>query len=380
MKKIVLLLILLPIYHIYCQDIDYSTLSEKEIVKIIDESLANRDKNIEPIFQTLDVEDPNYKRFEAYVLKYVKEVVDSDDLDYPLYLVESVLYNNLENEDAQELYTIIINRQIEIKERKIVEEVKEEEKEEEIEEIVKVVEEKYSLEEELQNRFSNVDQILNSIPSNMGNNRYRRYVNHTFIYPFSMSYYKSDVYDDFVDRESTLHSIRGYGFTAAAESISGVGSLRGDISVVGNYTDGSFESAPNVTGDVLVSGGFRGIYVPIYISAGYYLNYFHYEDIDDSLMAIKILPSPIVGLSIMDFKFLKAFQLDLGAYPLIAPLYTDSLDMGILLKGYLTINNLRVSKYSFEIRGGVDYLILDEGGLLETYFQPKVGLGVSIYE
>lgn len=379
MKKI-LIFILLPITSLFCQDIDYTTLSEKEIIKIINESLKNKDKNIDPIFQSLDPEDKNYKRFEKYVLDEVSSMVDSEDLDYPLYLVESVLYNNLENEDAQELYTIIINRQIEIKERIEEEVIKEEEKVEEIEEVAKELDALFDEEVLLESTFNRTDGLLESISKIEDKKRFNNYINHNFIYPLSLSYYNSEVNDDYLNRDSKTHNIRGISLSSATEYKNNILNFRSDLYISANYLNGSSESKPNFVGDILISLGIPVIPFPMYLSSGFYYNYYYYDDSDSSNIAITTLPSPLVGLSFYDLKFLYIMQLDLGVYGLIAPIYTNSLDSGLFARCYLTINVFRFAKYSIEVKGGLDYLLLNEGGLYETSYIPKLGLGVSIYE
>lgn len=380
MKKI-LFILLLPITSLFCQEeIDYTVLSETEILKIIDDSLANKDRTIDPIFQTLNPDDKNYKRFEDYVMSKAIDMTEGEDLDYPLYLVESVLYNNLENDAARELYSVIISKQLELKDRIAEEKEKEELKKQEVVEVAKEIETKFDEEVLLESTFNNTKELFQKIEESTKEELSSRNVNHSFIYPLSMNYYKSEAYDDFLKRDEVLHSVRGFCVYMSNEFKRKYLSFRFDLQVNGLYLDGSNEAVNNVLGEVMGSIGFPKAVLPFYLSAGYYQHYYHYDDVDSSVIAITNLPSPFIGLSILDFNLLYIMQFDLGIYGLIAPFYTNGLDSGFMAKAYMTINLVKFSKYSFDLKGGLDYVNLNEGGLVEESIRPKVGLGFSVYD
>lgn len=381
MKKIILIL-LLPITSLFAQEeeIDYSALSEKEILQIIDESLLNKDRSIDLIFQNLDPENKNYKRFEDYVMSKAKEMIEGEDLDYPLYLVESVLYNNLENDEARELYSVVISKQLEIKDRIAEEKEKEELKSKEVEGVAKDIETQFDKEVLLESTFTNTQELLAAMEKSREEEVSGRHISHNIIFPFSNTTYNSGTYDDFVKRDKEEHTIRGFSFFMGNEIIWDLMSLRFDVNIDALYLDGSDEAVNNIIGDVTFCLGFPRLIVPIYLSTGYYHHYYHYDDVDDSVVAITNLPTPTIGISILDFNLLYVAQLDVGVHAFIAPFYTDALDFGYLTKAYMTINVVKFSKYSFDIKGGVDYVSLNEGGLTEESFRLKIGLGFSSYE
>lgn len=383
MRKLLLLCLLLSLTGLFAQEaeLDVTTLSKKDVLKYLDERIEVRDENLVEFMGMLGVDFPDYAEFEEYLLNRASDLIQSEDITYPLTLVEAVLYNNLENSRAQELYSVLVDKQIEITERREAEERKAELKRITIEsEEALEIEEQLKEEEEISQKMYTVKDLSGVINSFSDSFHRTRYTTNSYFYPIYFRHYFSQVYDDYVGREYTYNTEQGFAVDIGLGIELNFITIRLDATcdmsyelLFNNYDRQIFSSG-------VLSLGFSFIPIPLFLRGGFYYDKFIFIDEDDINTAVLTLPSPSAGIGITGWRFLKVFKFDLSADYLFASTYTKNLDLALVGKSYLSINMFRIGAMNFELKGGLDYLFLYEGGLREDSFMPKFGLGVGNYE
>lgn len=387
MRKLLLLCFTLTLTNLMAQDsalaseIDVTTLSKKDVYKQIDRSIEARDEVIIEFMGMLGVDFPNYSEFEEYILDMSEELIQTEDLAYPLKLVEAVLYNNLENTRAQELYTIVIDKQIEIAERIEAEKRKAELNRVTLEsEEVLIIEEQLKEEENITRRMDTVKDLSSVISSFSDSFHKTHYISNSHIYPIYFRHYYSEVYDNYIGRDATNNVESGFAIDVGLGIDLNSITIRMDASGAMSYD----ELINNVERQIFSSGifslGFSFIPVPLFFRAGFYQDIFIFEDEEDVDTAITNLPSPSLGVGITGLRLFKVLKLDLSTDYLLASTYTENLDLSFLVKSYVSVNMYRTGALNFELKTGFDYLYLKEGGLKERSIMPKFGFGVSNYE
>lgn len=381
MRKLLLCIsMILSISTLSSQDVDLTTLTEEEVFKLIDTAVDEKDENILSILGSLDSETSVYSKYENYIIDRSGKLIGYGDLDFSLQLIEAVLYNNLENEEAQRLYTVIINKKIEFKERLEAEQIVADKKREEIIILNKEVKEEVVYEEYMANVISTNSELLSVIESYSNSYDRANYITNFYFYPITEKYYTSEVYDGYMNRDSTTNNYSGQGMDLAMGYSVGWFSLRTDLSVSLTYEDLINDTLKQVTGSAILSTGLTAIEIPLFLRSGFLYDLYMYNDDDFSDVAITNLGSPIIGLGLTGFNFLKVLELDIAGDFLLAPAYTDNLDFAFASKLYITVNLFKIGKQNFEIKGGIDTLYLNEEGLSEFSYTPRLGIGISSYE
>ena len=365
MKKGLFVFLLLSLFSLYSQEDVVPPLSKKEVLKIIDKELNSRSESLSSTLLTLDIDLTEY---EEYLLDRTDDILSSGDLDFSLVVVETVLFINLENSRAQEMYKIIIDKKIEIEDRRLLEKNKGKIKRDTIKEKDKIITpESLDLESSKKNY---VDQEFAAL----------EYVTNTFFYPFSKSFYKSEVNDDFLGRGDTFHDVDGAGFDVGiAYALKGI-LIRWDIGLSFLYSDLFKDSEKYGTVLSTFSLGYNLGVVPVYIRMGFFYNQYYLPASEPVKVALTSLPSPTIGIGLIGLNLFSVVTLDFSIDGLIAANYTNSFDLGFFAKSYMSINLFRIDTIQFEIRGGADFLYYSESGLSEINITPRVGLGVSSYE
>ncbi len=374
------LLLLLPLTILSAQEEEFSTLTDKQILRLIDDAIEAKDKDFVSLLGQIDLNHPNYGKFESYILDKASELINSDDLSYPLLMVEAVLYNNLENSVAQELYTVIVTKKIEIDERVVLEEKRNVIKREELESLAEEIDEDIIKEEKMASIVGLNKELIKTKKSYTDSFDKTHFVSNSFIYPFSFNYYKSEVYDEFTGREPFFNYLNGQGVELGIGISFKYITLRMDLSGNIVYLDLIHEIEKHFLGFGTLSLGFPKAPIPLFFRAGFLYDLYQFDESELSIVAITNLPSPTLGLSLTGVKLFKVLKLDLSLDYLYASTYTENLDYGFLNKTYLTLNLIRIGSNHLELRGGIDILFLSEGGLSEVNYNPRFGFGVSSYE
>ncbi len=371
---------LFTMFNLVSEEIDITTLSQKEILELIDNSIELKDESIITYLGTLGPEFQNYKKYEKYILGKALKLAQGGDLSYPLKLVEAVLYNNLENSDAQELYAIIIDKKIELDERLEAEKLKADQKREELAIQTKEIERVYVEEKRMASIVNSNQELLSTINGYLDSFDKTHYVSNSYFYPILSRFYTSEVYDGFHNRESTTNDYNGFAVEFGIGIALKLFVFRMDMTGNISYNDLLYDNIKQITGAVNISMGFKVLQIPLYIRTGFLYDTYMYEDMDDTEVAITSLPSPSIGLGITGLRLFNILKFDLSTDILLASSYTDNLDYALSNRAYITINLLRFGIYNLEIRGGLDNLFYMEGGLSEYSLTPRFGFGISSYE
>lgn len=379
-KLLVITSMLITMLNLVSEEIDITILTQKEIIKLIDSSILKKDESIIIYLGTLGSEFPSYGKYEKYILVKALELAQGGDLSYPLMLVEAVLYNNLENSDAQKLYAIIIDKKIELDERLEAEKIKAEQKREELASQVEEMTLIYAEEERMANIVTSSKELLSTINGYIDSFDKSHYVSNSYFYPILSRFYTSEVYDGFHNRESTTNNYNGFALEFGIGIALKFFVFRMDMTGNISYNDLLYDNIKQITGAVNISMGIQVLKIPIYVRTGFLYDTYMYDDMDDTEVAITSLPSPSIGLGITGLRLFKVLKLDLSTDVLLASLNTDNLDYALSSRAYITLNLLRFSIYNLEIRGGLDNLFYMEGGLAEYSFTPRFGFGISSYE
>lgn len=378
-RKYIFIFTLLITFHILVsQEVDLGLLSEKEILKIIDDAIEAKDQNIISYLSNLGTDFPGYNNYEKYILNKALKLIESDDLSFPLILVESVLYNNLENSEAQELYTTLINKSIEIKERIAEEKIKAEIKREAIAELTEEIDQELIEEERLAEIVLTNKELLDLISEYTDSFDSTHYVTNTYLYPFLTKYYSSEVYDGYMNREKTVNKYNGQSVEFGIGLELKIIKFRTDVIANFSYNDILYDNIKQLSIHVNLSTGFPIIPFPIYFRSGFFYDTYFFEGEPD--VAIQSLPSPTFGLGLTGLNFLKVLKLDLSSDFLLAANYTENFEYGVFNRIFLTLNLFRIDTFNIELRGGLDNLFYMEDGLSEYSNIPKFGIGISSYE
>jgi hypothetical protein len=378
MKKLLVFILILNIPLIWAQESLENPLTLKDAKKIFTEMLKNKDGNITPFIDSLDANV--YKDLEPVILDSIENLIDSGELNYALILTEGILYLNIDNVMAQELYVIIINKTIEISERIVVEEEIIENKDKNLESVKSDIEGLYNAEMIASNIYGQVLEkkiVLNEL---VKERRFLKSISHNNFYPISLSLYTSEVMDSYLSRDKTWHDIGGVSGSLGNQKDFSFFIPRIDLSYYINIPEYSLNSPYNLGGDIFFSLGFKPVPVPIFISGGFYIHHFLFLPKNQAQMIVKTLPTPILGLSILDLKFLKILRFDQSIFYLIASAYTDLMDFGLFGKTALTIQLFNFGENSLELKMGIDYTFLSVKGFNESIIIPRVGIGISVYE
>ncbi|MBN2617947.1 MAG: hypothetical protein JXR64_06510, partial [Spirochaetales bacterium] len=193
------------------QEIDINSLSEKEIIRIIDEKINNRDSSLSDFIYLMGSDFPNYSKYEEYLLDWAYKLISEDDLGFPLTIAETVLSLNLENERAQKLYSIIVDLNIEIDDR-----IEEEKKRAAIKrDTLEYEQEEINLEllkeEELTRKVTLNSDLASIVDGYTSNYSKVDYITKNYYYPYTQRFYSSEVFDGFVNRESIVNDYSGFG-------------------------------------------------------------------------------------------------------------------------------------------------------------------------
>ena len=379
MKKGLFVFLLLSLFSLYSQEDVVPPLSKKEVLKIIDKELNSRSESLSSTLLTLDIDLTEY---EEYLLDRTDDILSSGDLDFSLVVVETVLFINLENSRAQEMYKIIIDKKIEIEDRRLLEKNKGKIKRDTIKEKDKIITPETSEHDRVMSSIIKKSLDLESSKKNYVDQEFAalEYVTNTFFYPFSKSFYKSEVNDDFLGRADTFHDVDGAGFDVGiAYALKGI-LIRWDIGLSFLYSDLFKDSEKYGTFLSTFSLGYNLGVVPVYIRMGFFYNQYYLPASEPVKVALTSLPSPTIGIGLIGLNLFSVVTLDFSIDGLIAANYTNSFDLGFFAKSYMSINLFRIDTIQFEIRGGADFLYYSESGLSEINITPRVGLGVSSYE
>lgn len=370
---LIVTLCVLSIFNLYSQELDINSLSEKEIFKIVDVGINDKDDSLISDIGSLDITSPKYNGLEEYLLQKIKILIENGDLVFSLKLVEALLYNNLENEETQNLYTIIVNKRIENDERLEAENNRPKIEREELSQTI-------DKEEFISDVIMNNKELINVIDGYTDSYSQSNYVTNFYFYPFTTKYYSSEVYDGYTSRDSTTNSFTGQGMDLGLGIDYGLFRFRSDFFINITYDDLLNETLKQVTGGTYLSIGLVRIDFPIFLRSGFIYDLYLYNNNDFSDVAITNLPSPTIGLGLTGLKLFKVLKLDVIGDILLAPIYTENLNTALLGKVYITLNLIRFSDQSLELKGGFDSLYLNEGGLVEYSITPRFGIGISSYE
>ncbi len=378
MKKILITFILIySIVSLFSQETDFSTLSEKKILKIIDKAIDEKDQELISIMGNMGPDFPNYQSYESHVLDKAREFIDSDDLTYPLMLVEAVIYNNLENKDAQELYSAILNKNIETQERIAEEKEQEIIRAKDAKKLNSQIGKAVSLEEE-KARIILMTKKLEEYKSKLP--KRTTLVSNNFFYPFLWKNYSSEVYDQYTNQKPETKEVEGQGLEFSLGLNTNIIMFKFDL--YGNITSDNlfYETKKQFMGNGTFSIGINAGPIPIFLRSGFLYQNYMYNDNEESDVAMLVLSSPTIGLGIKGLSIFRIIKIDLNSDYIIASNYTDNFSNGFSSQGYITVNLFRSSKYNFDIKGGMDYIYLLEDGLEEHSITPKIGFGISSYE
>lgn len=379
-KRFIIIALLLTTVCLVSQEIDITLLSEKEIIKFIDQAVESRDESIINYMGSLGTDFPSYSKIETYILGKARDLIAGSDLSYPLKIVEAVLYNNLENDDAQKLYSSIINKKIELEERLQAEKLKADLKREELKLLAESIDKAYEEDERLASIVGINQEMLSTINGYIDSFDKTHYVSNSYFYPIFTRFYQSEVYDGFYNRESTINSYNGFAVEFGIGIELRLLTFRMDLTGNFSYNDLLNDSIKQGTGAVTISTGMPIIPIPLFLRTGFLYDLYLFDNMANSEVAITNLPTATLGLGITGLRFLKIIKIDLSTDFLMASTYTDNLDLGLFSRGYLTVNLLRFGIYNLEIRGGLDHIFYSEGGLSEYSITPRFGFGISSYE
>lgn len=378
MKKI-LLFLLIPLLSLHSEIEDIEDMSNRKIIRTLNSYIERRDEEIIKIIEQIYNSKTDYLNFEAHILNEAKDLVDQDDLAFPLFLVETILTNNLESSKAQSLYVAIINRKIEIEDRAELDIEKEEVKRELIEELSEEIKDEVEEQEFLEEVTTKNRDIKDRVTKARSEYKERRYINNTYFYPFSNSIYSSEAYDEFTGEER-VNNIEGFGIEMGMGLSFDKFIMKFDMSGNLATNDAFSNELKHITSIFNLSLGLPSIPIPLYLRSGFIYDLYQFDKDVFSNVAITELPSNTLGVGLSGLKLFRILKVDLSVDFLLAPIYTDNLDSGILTRAYLTLNLFRFSSFNIEIRGGLDNLWLYEDGLSENNMNPKVGFGISRYE
>lgn len=362
------------------QEVDIASLSYKEVISLIDETIDSKDEVLIDYLASMGLGSPHYSNIEKYILSEVRRLVGGEDLGYPLKLVEAILYNNLENSDAQELYGILINKKIELDERREAEIIKAEKKREEIKKLADQIDKTYKEEERLAEIVTSNQELLSTINGYIDSFDKTHYVSNSYYYPLLTRFYESEVYDGFHNRAATVNSHSGFAMDLGIGVELKMLTLRADLTGSFSFNELLHDNIKQLTGAFNISTGLSIIPFPLYFRGGFLYDMYLYDNMDDTEVAITNLPSPSLGLGISGLKLFKVIKLDLSTDILLAAVYTDNLSVALFNRAYISLNLFRFGTYNMEIRGGLDYLYYSEGGLAEYSLTPRFGMGISSYE
>lgn len=378
-KLVIIVFIIISVLDLNSQVLDLSSLTEEELIIVIDEKIEHRDEELFPLLENIDTETDRYSFIETYILNTLEVLIKNGDLTFSSKLIEILLFNNLENEKTQELYNIVVDKKIDLKERIKAEELQEEKKRIEIENKIIETELEVEQEEVISNIiFNNID-LLETASGYTDSYHRIKYFNNFYFYPLVKKFYSSEVYDGYISRDSTINSYTGQGLDISLGFESKLFRFRTDITGSLTYDGLIYEELKQITGNINFSLGLTVIDLPIFLRGGFLYDQYLYDD-DFSDMAITNLPSGSIGFGVLGFRFLDVLKLDTVWDFLLAPLYTKNLDYGFYNKVYLTLNLIRIGKQSIDIKGGFDSIYLSEEGLSEYSFTPRLGIGISSYE
>lgn len=379
MKKVLFLLII-PMISLFSQESSIEGLSDRKVIKVIDEQIDNRDLNIVKTIEDIYKPEVDTQKFEKHILKRADELVGQDDLGYPLFLVESILTFNLESVGAQKLYVAIINRKIEIEDRSDLEVEKEELKRAALEELREEVKEEAEEQDILSEIVEESRGYSKRLSEDETTYKKLRYVNNTYFYPLSNSIYKSEVYDDYMNQGDSYHNVDGLGLEMGMGFTFPKAIFRFDYSINLSSRDMFSNKVKHITNFFNTSITYPSVPYPIFLRLGFLYDQYVFDSDVQPNVAITDLPSSTIGIGLNGFQVFDAVKLDTSIDLLLAPLYTYHLDSGILTRLFVVVNVVRVRTYNLEIKGGFENLRLKQQDLTENNFNPKIGIGFSRYE
>ena len=381
MKKFIyLILFFTQVTNIFSQEVNINEFSKKEIIKIFREYISNRDENILGYIEVLDVQSPDYVEIEEFITSSVDELIKNGDLDFPLKLVEYLLYNNLENSYAQEQYSIIIDKKIEFEERLEAEKLIADKRRITIQQEKVLLNKEFSKEEELSGIIKEHIENIKYLSGFTNSYNKVNYVSTSFIYPILSRFYSSEVYSGYNNIENYINSYSGVGFDLGLGLDLSLFSFKLDTTCNFTFNDFLWDNIKQLTGNVSLSLGLNLLDFPVYLRFGFLSDNYFYDSISNSDVAITNLPSATVGVGIINFTIYDFIKFDFSSDVLLAYTYTRNLDFGIYNKLYITLNLFRFGVYNFELKGGLDSIYLNESGLFEYSLQPRFGFGVNAYE
>jgi len=379
-KSLILLSIFITSIYIFSDEVDISLLSKKEILKELESVIDLRSSSIFDYIQSMGYDFPDYSTYEEFILKKVEDIIVEGDLEYPLEIVENLLYVNLENPKSQELYTIILNKNIEIQERIEAEKLKEDIKREQLGQQNDVVNEIYKKDVKLDNIIKMNLNLLNRVGEYESSYNKTHYFSNTYFYPIYTKFYTSDVYDGFISRDKTTNRFSGFSSEFGIGVKLNLFTFKLDINTNFSYNEIFDDNIKQNTSSINLSTGLTPFDFPIYLRTGFLHDLYLFDDMEKSDVAITTLPSPSLGVGILGLNIFKIVKIDLSSDILLASTYTKNLELAMYNRFYLTLNLFRLDVYNFEIRVGFDHIYYNEGGLAEYSLMPKFGLGISQYE
>ncbi len=379
-KKILLFIIILISINSFSQEIDVASMTQKEVLNLVDKYIEEKDEKVLDVLLSLGTEFPDYKRLIRYYLDNSIELAKKGELEFALVLAEAVLYSDLENSEAQSLYSDIVDMQIEYKERIELERVNAEKKRAELAREEEIEKAKIPPEQIYADIITDNIKVYSEFKKREDSYNLTHYTTNNFIYPLITKNYQSQVYDGYYNLEPQTRTYTGQGVDVGIGAKLDIFNFRLDASGNITYVDLIKNLTKQISGIINISLGISAINFPIFARCGFFYDQYFYQTGTESDVAITFLPSPAIGLGITGLKFLKIFKLDLTSDFLFASTYTESFDYGFFSRAFLTINLIRIESVNFEIRGGVDSFIYNERGLLEHSEVIKIGIGLSRYE
>ena len=337
------------------------------------EYISNAVKTMDPDFideiYNYEKSDPDYDSLIEVLVEKAGNLVFQKEYDYAFKIIEGVLYNNLNNVQAQELYLVlndILKEEAEQKriqleaekekerlrleaeaeqEKKRLEEeerlrqqaLAEEEQARKLQEQEKLrqeeearfIAEKKAQEEEYQASLQEQQKQLEeaeAYKSSITTVGAKNFSFYTILFPGDLLYYTSEVYAQYNPGGQQESVLFGSGAQGGITFTHPVVNVNLDIDFDFGYLGINKTGSKNITYSTNLSIGSEAIFIPLTIRLGFFYNQYLYDNSSVGMAIVKF-PTPSFGIGLWNLKITDNFKIDCAVDYYFAPLVTDQLDL-----------------------------------------------------
>jgi len=349
--------------------------------------------------------DPDYKSLIDFLVEKAGDLVFQKEYDYAFKIIEAVLYNNLDNTQAQELYLTLgeIKKKNANKEKlRLEKEAEQERQKQQNEEALRLealaeaeklkqaqaeekqrVAEKKALEDNFQKNLDEKQRQLDeadAYETSIKTVGLKNFSYYTFLYPGDFFYYTSEVNTLFNTGQKKENILYGLALQGGINFNHPLFNINLDMDFDYGFLGINASNSKNLNYNATFSIGSPVLFIPLTLRLGFLYNKYLYENNLTADMAIVSMPTALVGIGLWDIIFFNRVKIDLAFDYYLVSFLTTELDSSYGAEFSVSVRLFSFRKLNIYTGISTHALFLEEAGMFESNINGKIGIGISYNE